>query len=184
MKFVTIVASLVCIVTAYAQKEPAPAPKTQLQVFEAQTGAVIVKGFSEIGTVVGMGSVSIDAREFLNASNSKREFGIAIEVKEQGRLDREDTSLIDYDEIDSLLAGIDYVKAITHSVTKLKNFEASYRTRGDFAITVFSSNNGKIDVAVSSGRIGRTTAYIGLDKLASLRAVIVAAKQQLDAIRQ
>jgi hypothetical protein len=180
---ITLLATAPVCLCAEQKSEPG-APKTKLQAFEALSGAVIIKGYSEIGSVAGMGQVSVDAKEFTNASTRRSEYGITIEVKESGRLQREDTSFIDYEEIESLLAGIDYVKDIKRDITRLRGFEAVYRTKGDFSITVFSSSSGKIEAAVSSGRIGRATAFFSLEKLDSLRALIVEAKNALDNVKK
>jgi len=83
-----------------------------------------------------MGSVTVTAREFRDASNPKlRQTGLTVEVKESGRVERESVSFVDYDEIDSLLRGIDYISKIERNVTSLKDFEAEYRTKVDFGIT-------------------------------------------------
>jgi len=161
-------------------------PATKLEAFSARTGVVLVKAFSTIGVVNGLGKVTIDAREFRDASNPKvREYGITIAVKESGRLERENTSFIDADEIDSLLRGIDYIAKIDKSITTMSDFEAQYRTKGDFSITTFSSSGsrGEIGVAVSSGRIARTSAFLKLSDLSQMKALIGDAKSKIDAAR-
>ena len=180
---IVITAALSTVCLGQKPSSDSATPKTKLQAFEALTGAVVIKGYSEIGAVAGMGQVSVDAMEFTNASDGKAQYGITIQVKESGRLDREDTSFIDYEEIDSLVAGIDYVKAIKGDVTKLRSFEATYRTKGDFAITVFSGG-GKIQAAVSSGRIGRATAFLTPEKLETLRALVLEAKKTIDGVKK
>lgn len=164
-----------------ANKRP---PSTKLEAFSSRTGAVLVKGFSNVGTVSdGRGTVSIDAREFRDAGNPKaREYGITIEVKEAGRLERENTSFIDADEVDSLLRGIDYISKADKSITTLNDFEATYKTKGDFTITTFSYS-GRVDVAVSSGRIGKSSAYLKLADLEQIKALIMQAKAKADAAR-
>jgi len=157
-------------------------PKTKLETFAAQTGVVIIEGYSKVGTIRGRyGSVEIQAKEFLNAASGKKEKGITFEVTEAGRLERESRSFIDYDEIDSLLKGVDYVAKIDKSATKLDAFEAEYRTRGDLEISTFSSDTG-VEAAVKSGRIGGATAFLSLEHLQQLRALIVDAKTKLDAL--
>jgi hypothetical protein len=156
------------------------APKTKLEAFQAKTGTVIVKGYSEIGSINGIGgSVSITAREFLDATNpAAKTTGVVIEVSESGRLQRVNRSLIDSDEIASLLKGIDYISGITGSVTKQSSFEADYRTKGDFKITVFNTKQG-IEAAVSAGMIGKTTVYLKLEDLQKLKSLIIQAKEKL-----
>jgi hypothetical protein len=64
-------------------------------------------------------------------------------------------------------------------VTKLDKFEVEYRTKGDFKVTVFNTGDGQLSVAVSSGRIGATTAYIKPAELEQLRALIISARSKL-----
>src|SRR5260370_8287983 len=80
-------------------KEPLP-PATKLEEFSAKTGIVVIRGFSTIGEVRGMGSVTVTAREFRDASNPKlRQTGFTGEVKESCRLERENIPFVNYDEI-------------------------------------------------------------------------------------
>src|SRR3989442_10679115 len=61
-------------------------PATKLEAFSARTGIVVIRAFTTVGVVNGMGRVTIDAREIRDASNPKiREYGIAVTVKESGR---------------------------------------------------------------------------------------------------
>jgi hypothetical protein len=171
--------------SSQTKAEPSHEAKTKLEAFEAKTGVVIIRGFSKVGSVSGQygGRVSVEAREFLDASGGKREYGITIEVAKGGEIERENTSYIDYDEIESLLRGIDYISKVQRSVTKLEDFEADYRTRGDFRISTFSGHGGEIMAAVSSGVIGEVTAFLPLPKLEELRGLIVGAKEKLDSIK-
>lgn len=155
-------------------------PATKLEAFSARTGIVLIKGYSALGTVNGMGRVSIDVREFRDASNPKTaQYGVAFEVKESGRLERENTSYIDEDEIDSLIRGLDYISKIERNVTTFGNFEAHYRTKGDLALIVFSGRSGEISFAVSSGRIGRTSAYLKLADAEQIRSLLSEAKKAI-----
>ena len=155
-------------------------PATKLEAFSARTGIVLVKGFTNLGTVNGMGRVSIDVREFRDASNPKSaQYGVAFEVKDSGRLERENTSYIDEDEIDSLIRGLDYISKIDRSVTTFGNFEAQYRTKGDLSLVVFSGSGGEISLAVSSGRIGRTRAFLKLADIEQIRTLLGEAKKAI-----
>ena len=183
---ITLILFATTAIAAQAPPEVQPPPTTKLESFSARTGIVLIRGFSEIGTVNGMGKVSVDAREFRDASNPKnQEMGITIEVKESGRLERESRSFIDYDEIDSLVKGVEYISKIDKTVTTMNNFEATYKTKGDFSITTFSnSRTGEVSAAVSSGRIGKTSAYLSLGDLGKLKLLIIEAKQNLDSMKK
>lgn len=166
-------------------KDQVPSPKTKLEEFSARTGVVIIRGFEEIGLAYGLYSTSIkvEAKEFVNVSTGKRKYGITIEVKkEDKRYDKESTSYIDYDEIESLISGIDYIAKIDKSRTKFSNFQADYNTKGDFKISTFSTA-GKIMVAVSSGHIGKVSAYYNLSSLTEIRTLVQKAKTKIDTLK-
>src|SRR4030042_5710251 len=101
---------------------PPQEPKTKMESFQRQTGAVVIKGYSEIGVINGMGSVSVDCMEFKDATTGKRQMGIVIEVKESGRFENSERSFIDYDEASALLNGIDYISKVKADATRLRNF--------------------------------------------------------------
>ena len=184
-KFVGVVAALL-LSTACAKGQEAKSeqPKTKIEAFEAQVGSVIVRGFSEMGTIQGeLGTtISIESREFMNAATGKKEYGIGIEVAEGGRLERKNSSYIDYDEIEPLIKGIDYIAKITKDVTPMENFQADYRTRGDFRASTYS-NGGTVSAAVASGTIGGARAFLSLPELGKLRELLVGAKQKLDSVK-
>jgi hypothetical protein len=185
---ITILSSLALCITHVLAQDAKPiqkAPKTKLEAFEAKTGTVLIKGIEDIGSVAGMGSASVGCREFTDANTGRKEYGITIEVKESGRFERKDTTLIDYDEIDSLLKGIDYIGKVNKSATPLTRFEAVYKTKGDLQVTTFSSSrSGEVQAAVQCGHIGLATAFLSLDQLAKFRALIQSAKEKLDSIKK
>lgn len=169
---------------AAATAQPPAAPATKIEAFSSKTGIVMIKGFSTVGRVRGQGLVTIDAREFRDASSpSQGVYGIAIEVKEAGRLERENRSFIDLDEIDSLVRGLDYISKIAKTVTQLNDFEAQYRTKGDFSVTVFSDSSGGLSLSVDSGRIGKTSAFLKMSDLETLKAHILEAKRVVEGAR-
>src|SRR5262245_19720870 len=80
--------------TPTQQQANAPTPPaTKLEAFSAKTGVVIIRGFSTVGSISRLGIVTIEVREFRDASNPKlRATGLSIQVKEAGRLERDNTS--------------------------------------------------------------------------------------------
>jgi hypothetical protein len=108
---------------------------------------------------------------------------MVVEVKESSRLEREGHSYVDYDEIEPLLRGIDYVLKVDSSATKLADFQADYHTKGDLTITTFSSG-GAVKAAITSGRIGSVDLILNTSDLQTFRNLVATAKTQLDALRQ
>ena len=171
------------ILVAQQSTEADKGPKTKLEEFQAQTGTVVIKGYSEIGKIMGTGSVQVDAMELTNATTGIKQSGVLIEVQESGRLQNSGRSFIDSDEVDALLKGLDYISKASSDVTKLSNFEATYKTKGSFAVTTFSGSSGKIDAVIKCGHIRSASAYLSLQKLAEFRVLVVQAKQKLESAK-
>jgi hypothetical protein len=159
------------------------APKTKLEAFEAQTGIVIVKGEADIGLIAAKtGTVSVRARESTDSGTGHKEYGIEIKVSSGDQI--QDTTVVDYDELDSILGGIDYLSKIDWTVTALPSFDAVYATRGDFHFAVYGSKRtGTVQAAVSSNHLIKSRALLTMDQLAQLRVLILQAKTTLDSIR-
>ena len=187
-KLIIIVSVLLMYVgVSYAEnlKDKIPEAKTKLEQFSAKTGVVLVKGFQKIGTAQGMynTSVNIESKEFTNVSDGTKQYGITIEAfQEDGRYDKKHTSYIDFEEIDSLIKGIEYISGVKPEVTKFENFQADYATKGDLKISTFSTG-GKIMAAVESGNIGAVSAYFNLSDLKKIKDLIIKAKKAIEKIK-
>ncbi len=159
---------------------------TRFQAASAQTGTVLILGYSTVGKISGLygTSVEIEARELQEPNTKSGVYGLRIQVKQGGdALERENASFVDYDEVEPLLAGIEFITNTNRSSTKLQNFQADYRTRGDLVVSTFNGESGQIMAAVKSGEIGGASAYLTLSQLGKLKDLISAAKQQLDSVR-
>ncbi len=162
---------------------PAP-PATKLEGLSSQSGVVLIRGFSKIGAIRGNGSVTVAAIEIRAANNTKmRVTGLSFTVKESEPSTKEKTSYVDYDEIDSLLKGIEYIAGADRNITHLTNFIAEYRTQGDFSVMTFSTGNG-IHLAVSSGTCGKLTAHFDTTGLNQLRTFIESGKAAIDSAQK
>lgn len=168
--------------TNYAQRatqaqQKSEEAQTRVEIFQAKTGAVLIKNYSDIGAISGLGgTITVTSYEFADAQTGRKEYGLGIEAKESGRLEREARSYVDYDEISSLIAGIDYISKVDGSQSKLKNFEAHYKTKGELDVTVFSGR-GRIEAAVSVGRFGAVSVFLQLDALQKFRQVKARARK-------
>jgi len=185
--------TLICAGTAMAQR-PGPEfwrkvgceplePRTKLEALDNRYAAVIVKGFTRITTVEVRG-VRIDAVEMRDmGSTTGRVKGIVVVLREGGDRPNDNRAFVDYDEIDSLLNGIDAVARVDESATKLAGFEAKYKTLGDLEIGVFRQTRSGTAVIMSTGICDRATQTLTLDDLAKVKAQIQEAKMRLDEIR-
>ncbi len=179
-----LVAFVCTSVQAQEQLTAPQEPKTKLESFQRQTGTVIIKGYSEIGGIEGLGSVSVRCMEFTDATSGRRQMGIVVEViTGSGRFEKSNRSFIDYDEVELLLKGIDYVSKAKTDVTRLDNFEAVYKTKGNFRVSTFGSSGKQVEAVVESGDVLSVSAFLSLQQLAEFRGLILQAKQKLDSLK-
>ncbi len=177
--------SLLAGSAAAQETNPCPLlPATKLEAFETNVDTVIIKATAPIGTVAGHGgSVSVRCREITDAGTGQRASGVIVDIASSGPV--EDTTLIDYDELDSLLDGIEYIGKLDWTVTSLPSFNAVYTTKGGFRAVAFGSRRtGNIEFAVRSTRVIRQPLLLSRDQLGQLRSLVEQGKAKLDSLRK
>ena len=159
-------------------------PATKLEAFETNTDTVIIKATAPIGTVPAHGGeVAVRCREITDAGTGRQESGIIVDMTFGGQL--EDTMLIDYDELGSLLDGLEYLGKLDWSVTPLPGFDAVYTTKGGFRAAAFGSRRtGNIEFAVRSARVRTAPLLLSRDQLGQLRSLVQQGKAKLDSLRK
>jgi hypothetical protein len=125
-------------------------PKTQLEQFQAKTGSVLIKGYTQIGGLSGKFGTSINviAMEFTDAASGAK----------------------------------DYIARVDKNSTKLGDFEAIYRTKGDLSIDRFSSASGTM-VAIQSGAFGAVGGFFDSKELPKIKALLEKAQTTLQAVK-
>ena len=121
--------------------------------------------------------------EFINAATKQKQTGIVFKITNlTKRMDVSGISraFIDFDEIDNLLKGLDYVSNVNSYVTRHKNFEVRYETRGGFSVTVFNDSELNILAAID---IGAQSIHVPIGKIQEFRAMVLLAREKLDALR-
>jgi|SRR5665213_116304 len=178
-------ASLLLAFASGAQTTNAPA--TIIENFELQTGTVIVKGFSPVGSFyVNDATITVRSKESTDIGHGQKAYGIAVDFTGSGRSPADfipKISLkVDYDELDSLAAGIDYLAKITYDATPLAGFDASYATKCGLRIIAHSDRRqGGINTFIQFGDWPRI--QLNSDQMTQLRSLITQAKTSLDAIK-
>ena len=159
-----------------------PSPATKLESIQTNIGRVIIKSTAPLGTAsAGSGTLAVSYKELKDVSSDQREYGIGIIISEGGR---QAESLIDYDELDSLISAIDYLNRVDWSVSSLPSLDAFYNTKDGFRIAAFSSRRStNIEIAVRSLRWNLGPLLLSRTELAQLRSLVVQAKTKLDALR-
>src|ERR1044071_64979 len=182
---------LLLLAATCAAQGPSPAPtpyefETRLESLMYETGSVIVKGYTRVGSMSGSrGTAYFTAWEVTDASTGRMERGVGVEITDstQNRPDPDERAYIDYDELTPLLKGIDYIMRLDDKVTKLSRFEAQYQTRGGLMLVTFNTSNGYA-AAISTGGGRRPRFVLRPTGLAEFRNLLERAKEALDAARQ
>ena len=159
--------------------------KSNLEPFSEKTGVVTIRGFQKIGSIRGLynTAVNIESREFTNVTDSAKQYGITIEtIKEDGKQNKQHTSYVDFDEIDFLIKGIDYISKVKSNITKFEDFQADYEINGDLKISTFSSGN-KIMAAITSGTTEGVASYFNIEDLPKIKKLLLKAKKSIQAIK-
>lgn len=161
-----------------------PVPATKLEAFETNTDTVIIKATAPIGTVPAHGGeVSVRCREITDAGTGHRESGIVVDITFGGPI--EAGLLIDYDELDSLLDGMEYLGKLDWSITSLPDFHAVYTTKGGFRADAHGSRwTGNIEFDVRNTRVNSPRLSLSRDQLGQLRSLVEQAKTKLDSLRK
>jgi hypothetical protein len=161
-------------------------PQTKLDLVDGQRGHVIVRGSTHIMTLQARGgSIRVDAIELRDQTDQTTTSGVLLELRElkpeATNAADEVSTYIDYDEIDGLIKAWDAVAKADDTITKLADFEARFRTRGDLEIAVFRQTpGGAIAAAVTGGLCDRVKVLLSLDELSRLRYMILQARARLD----
>ncbi len=186
--FIAVVAGSLLPNASRAQDTNAAAPflipATKLESFETNIGIVVIKATTEVGTVsANTGSVSIKCRENTDTGSGRKESGIAIEIFQRGQ--GKDRILIDYDELNPLLKGLDYLTKLDPSVSSLDTFDAGYNTKGGFRIAALGNRRtGSIQFAVRDIRINMSPVLFSRQEMNLFSSLMDQAKKQLDALGQ
>jgi len=151
-----------------------------LEAFATRTGAVVISGYTVMGGLQGVGQVFVNIREEREAATpAQAQYGISVEIKDEGPTPGTVTAYVDEDELDGLIQGVDYISRLPKSVTSMRNFQAVYRTRAEFAVGTFSSALGEPGFVVQTGRPVIARAFFKQKDLEPFKALLTQAKQQL-----
>ncbi len=168
------------LVLAGRAQDTTNAPKTELEFFEAQPDTVIVKGAGQPSSVTtGAGTISVRCKESVDVATGRKQYGIVVELTDNSQF--KDRAIVDYDELDSLLNGIDYLSKISYDVTPLPAFEAVYATKSGLRLEAHSSRRlGGIQTFLQYADSPRIP--LASDQVAQIRDLISQARTALTAL--
>lgn len=174
MKASLLFLGLFAAVSLHAQTNE---PKTIFELHKDAIDQPLVRGMATIQS--GSLFLEVRAETLTNLHDSTTVRAISL----RGRVaNYSDVDYIDYDEIDGLIKGLQFIAQAGHGLTPLDDFEATYRTRSGFTVQRISHGNNVL-IIVQSGRDDRQRVQIQDFVLTDLTQAITAAKNRLDSLR-
>lgn len=164
------------IASAQVKKEgETKEPATKLEEFLAKKGKLIIKDSYALGEVAGRyGSIEFNALVIYEPGlESQRIRGLKIEVTEEGRYERSNTSFLDLDEIESLSKALEYMTGLSAKwkSTNKEYTEVVFSTKGDFGIGFYQKGIEQTAFS-SSGYIGKASCFFSsMEDLSSVKAI-------------
>lgn len=151
-------------------------------------GSLITKDFFPVGKLAGTigGAADFDALIVGRVGGQAVLKGLRIEVKDGGRLERSNTSLLDLDEIDDLAKALDYFASPTSQTSPAGSAvsnepphrEVTFSTKGGLSLTCFGEA-AKQNCVLQSGSVGSTSIFINGMQIAELRRMVDRARAAL-----
>lgn len=178
-------AALLSFLTAcvsLAQAHDTNAPRTRMQAIETRTNTVIVRGVAEIGVVEGTrGVVLVTIRESTDQATREKALGVALTLR--GREKIEVVNVIDHDELDSLIRGLDQLASPQWGDTSLPQVEVIYATRDGLRVASFSSRDAtSVEAVIQTTYPLQTTTVLNSAQLIGFRNLLEQARGRLDSI--
>jgi hypothetical protein len=158
-------------------------PATVLENLESTTGQLIIKASAPVGSVPCTGAViSVTCKEDTLVSSGRKEHGVMVGIAINGN-PVEERTVIDFDELDSLINALNYMANVTWSVTSLSSFDVNYMTKAGLRFAVFSSKrSGQIEFSLRSSRMYKGIA-LSPEQRSEFLVLITQAKANLVALR-
>ncbi len=158
-------------------------PPTEIETFEATTGTVIVQGAGQVGAVaVGNLNIAVICKESMDINGGAKEYGLAVEMTGNGQ--RLSKLVVDYDELDSLVKGLNYLARIDYNVTTLPTFVAAYVSKSGLRVGAYTSQRrGAIQYFVQDYAHNGARILLMADQLAQFQTLIEEGRKNLDSLR-
>lgn len=139
---------------------------------------LVVRGYSPIGSVSGMGygSAAIEAREGVIPGRQIATQSVRVEVSTGGDYPQVGVAAISFDNVEKLMSVLDRLQFTTISTDRYKFTEIEFEVDG-FKIIVFNNERGGLMFALSAE--SASIHFNGLTKLSELKGLFDAAKRHL-----
>jgi hypothetical protein len=166
---------LVALLAAGAARAQTNAIRTYFESHKYTSDAPLLRGMSDVQGAQSL-FVEVRAETLTNLRGSNTVRAVSL----RGRVTNyTDTDYIDYDELNGLIHGLEFIAQANHTMTPLDNFEALYRTRSGFTVSK-TSDGGNAVFIIRSGRDDAQKVQVEAYVLNDLTQALIAAKAKLD----
>jgi len=133
--------------------------KTELEKLSETTGTITILGYTDLGSVLydpayPKYGIFIEKRIIETPGSSINTKGIVLTVQnykgENGR------SFVYQEEINDLIAALEYISNVTKDITTLENYEVTYRTIDGFEVKTYTDDKGVIKFRAKAGNMSQT----------------------------
>ena len=180
------IGELSSIIQARAQSTN-PAPATALELVETTPGNLVLKSSLLIGSVDASPiaiQVTCKQDDVINPTKNTRQtfYGCSLKVTAQGQTIAK--TLIDADEMNSLLQAIGYIKNVNWSMVPLPAFDLTYSTKAGLTVSGFSSKrNGTIEFSLRNSTMEKSI-LLTPDQVGQLYTLLENTKTKIDSLRK
>jgi hypothetical protein len=149
------------------------------KILEPQEGVVLIKGEQKMGTAM---NVSLNVYEIIYPQLKETEYGISINYRNTKNLVSYSED-IDYEKLENLIKGLEYIVAVNADATSLNSFIASYKVpNSGFSVIVSSGRKGAIHSSVIVE--GITVDMRKKENLTTLKELVIKAKAKIDSLKE
>ncbi len=154
--------------------------RTHFQKVNATADTLLIKGSSTVGTLPDhiQYPVEIRAERISNQLTTNGVYAVSVRTTIGDQLQ---VDYIDYDELDAVIAGVQYISAATSTVTPFDNFETVIRTRGGLSIAKVG-RGPKVIIAMTCGGTNCVRNVMEPFVLDSLGKTLTEAKAKIDLV--
>jgi hypothetical protein len=180
MKKLIFLLTLCLAAAVQAQVIATNIPRTQYAAFNARADVFLIRGTSVIGTMNNQINFPVEVRaERLTDPATNNVYAVSLRTK----LNQETlVDYVDYDELDTLIQGVEAIAQANSSSTPFDNYEAVVRTKCGLSIAKIGKGT-KVTIAMTSGAttnlVHNEMASFVLDDFARY---LTAAKAKIDSI--
>lgn len=153
---------------------------TENEFGELETNDLVIRGYTSIGNLHGLGRVEIEAREAVIPDRRHVAYFVRVGVESGDEYPQSGVAMIAYDNVAKLLTALEKLSGIVIKTDRFAFSEIEYDVDG-LKVIVFNNERGKVMFALIAGNV--SVHFNSIGQLEEFRGLVFRAKQHLDRIK-